>query len=77
MIRIIIESSVNIPPEQKIQDRIDKLGEGWTVKCATTAMLPSSSTWSSNDECEGRVIYEGLPKHIFYTTTVILEKATP
>ena len=72
--KIIIERSNNIPPEDAVNERICKLGEGWKVTSAQTIVIVLT-TWESDGQIAGgENVVKGMPSQVFYTTTVVLEK---
>jgi hypothetical protein len=69
MLKTIIESKLNIPPESEVNEKLSKLTDGWEVVQASTVAVLSQEVWKVGDEpfCGGE------PKHVVYVTTIVLE----
>ncbi len=67
MNKVIIENGINIPPREKVDQEIQKLGDEWKVVSANTTATVF-----------GIVPDSGSPPlhHCVYTTTVVLEPTT-
>ena len=70
--KVIIEQSRNELPEEKIRKRIKKLGSGWRVVSAETTLAPHGSM--DTDPSMGMENLRGVAQHVYYVTTVIVEK---
>jgi len=71
---IVIRGSKNFTPEDQVAEAIAPLlKQGFRVTSATTALAPHS-TWVEGAKFGGQEIMPGSAKHVYYVTTVILEK---
>lgn len=64
--KVIIVKGKNIPPEEELAERLKELGPDWRVVSALTSMLP----WGKINDGHNMT----SPLHIFFATTVIVEK---
>ncbi|MDO8566933.1 MAG: hypothetical protein Q7R58_02160 [bacterium] len=72
---IIIRSSKNETPEKKIATAIAPLvAKGFRVVSATTVLTPHGA-WAEGVRIGATEIAEGSAKHLYYATTVVLEKS--
>ena len=62
---VIVQSGVNIPPQDEVNKEIAKLGDGWRVVSAMTAL-----------EVFGIVKETAMPPihHVVYVTTVVMRR---
>ncbi len=69
MQKVIIVTSTNINPEEEVSTRVAPLlkEEGLRIKSATTTMALHGNIERSEH-------HMNVPEHIFYVTTVVLEK---
>ncbi len=72
--QVIIVKSMNKTPEVEVNDRLEKLGPGWRIISATTAMCPFGEMDTESSDGFGKFL--GVAKHMYYTTTVVVEKAS-
>ena len=63
MRKIIIEKSMNVPP--CVDEQLEQMGDGWKIISATTALAPYGN------------FGDGSALHVYYVTTVVLEKTNP
>lgn len=65
--KIVIVRSMNLSPEDEVNERIEPLiAEGFRVVSASTALAPFGE-WTRPD-------YGKCAQHVYYVTTVLLEK---
>ena len=70
MQKIIIVKSMNETPENDVNERLESLGMGWRVVSATTTLAPHGRM----DANGAGHLYLGVPKHVLYVSTVVVEK---
>ncbi|RME59812.1 hypothetical protein D6779_03345 [Candidatus Parcubacteria bacterium] len=70
--KVIIIKSMNLTPEHELEKRLEELGPGWNVVSASTS-LTTHGTMDYHNKREG-VILDGIARHIYFVTTVIVEK---
>lgn len=66
--KVLVVTSVNLTPEDKLAKRLARLRGKWRVISATTNLV----TWGKMDL--GPENSFGSAKHVYYVTTVIVEK---
>jgi len=76
--KVIIVNSVNKPPQEELDQALAKLKGDWKVVSAITSMVPWGS-WSREDvdalnTQPGWCLAQGSCKHLYFCTTVIVEK---
>ena len=71
MQKVIITSSMNNTPEDEINKRVAKLGKGWRITSATTA-IALQGTLDIDNPVYGK--FYGVAKHAYYVTTIVVEK---
>ncbi len=71
---ILIVKSLNITPEEEVNERLCALfEEGYRIVSATTSMV-THGTIDSTKDMPGMGLYFGIANHVYYTTTVVLER---
>lgn len=68
--KVIVVTSMNTTPEDEIANRLAELGDGWHITSATTTM---TAVGTMDIDEPGKVLL-GVAVHIYYATTLILEK---
>ncbi|MBI2409859.1 hypothetical protein HYV30_02330 [Candidatus Kaiserbacteria bacterium] len=68
--KVIIVGSRNDSPEEELEKRLRELGSSWRIVSATTS-LALHGTWDYRTE---RSMMQGIARHVYYVTTVIVEK---
>lgn len=63
MLQVIVEESMNSTPADSVNARLAKLGDGWKVVSASTALYPVGSHNTFGIE---------QPLHVCYVTTVVV-----
>jgi len=74
MQKVIIVTSRNISPEEEVNERIERLGEGWRVVSAVT-QLCTHGTFEEACSGPGFKVSMGDPMHVLYVTTLVVEKS--
>ena len=69
--KVIIVSSLNFTPEDELENRLQELGKGWRVVSASTS-LALHGTMDYRTETSWM---NGIARHAYYVTTVIVERA--
>lgn len=68
MQKLIIESSMNVTPEEQLEEKLAPLiADGWRIVSVMTALAPHGEFSPHAGEKYAR--------HVYYVTTVLLEKA--
>lgn len=71
MQKIVIVPSMNTTPEDKLEERLVPLfAEGYRITSATTALIDHGDM----DIRQPGSLWLGVARHIYYVTTVVLEK---
>jgi len=74
MSKVIIARSLNFTPEQELEERIAPLlNDGYRVVSASTALHPVGEM----DINEHGSKFIGVARHMYYVTTVVLERHSP
>lgn len=73
MIRVIVEKAINNPAEAaaRINEQLAELGASWHVVSATTSLVPHGEM-SGNIPGGGN--WDRIARHIYFVTTVVVEK---
>ncbi|KKW21296.1 MAG: hypothetical protein UY71_C0001G0012 [Parcubacteria group bacterium GW2011_GWB1_52_7] len=69
--KVIIVRSLNFTPEDELENRLQELGKGWRVVSASTS-LALHGTMDYRTETSWM---NGIARHAYYVTTVIVERA--
>lgn len=73
MQKVIIVKSMNLTPENEVQERIDPLiRKGYRIILASTSLALQGQMDINNPGAR----FFGIPEHICYVTTVVLEKSS-
>lgn len=67
MIKIIICKSMNVTPEDQVNESVNELGQGWRVVSASTVIIP----WGRREDVASN--FPIRPEHVFYATTIVCE----
>ncbi|MDP2630052.1 MAG: hypothetical protein Q8P56_01465 [Candidatus Uhrbacteria bacterium] len=71
MSKVIIVRSLNLTPEEEVEERITPLlNDGYRVVSASTSLHPIGEM-DINEPCSR---FTGVARHMYYVTTVVLEK---
>ncbi len=70
--KVIIVRSTNLTPEDELEERLQELGDDWRVVSATTSLALQGS-WNYKTETSWM---DGIARHAYYVTTVIVERAS-
>ncbi|MFA5652390.1 MAG: hypothetical protein WC933_03420 [Candidatus Paceibacterota bacterium] len=70
--KVIVVSSRNLTPEEEIEKKLAKYGDDWFIVSAKTSLALSTMFWEQDVYHHG--IASGQHKHVYYVTTVIIEK---
>ena len=69
--KVIIVRSMNLTPEDELEEKLNELGEGWRVVSATTA---AALQGTMDIDAPGK--FFGVARHIYFVTTAVVEKTT-
>lgn len=69
--RVIVQAQVNAPPEEKVNEAIKDLGDGWRVMSATTALAVFGIQPGTEGYLPNAI---GPIHHCTYVTTVVMQK---
>lgn len=72
MQKVLVVSSMNYTPEDEIAERLSELGPEWRVISASTSLALQGSVNTDGFSPQG--INFGLAQHVYFVTTLIVEK---
>ena len=67
MQKVIVVKSQNLTPEEEVNQRLAELGEGWRIVFSPITTMVTHGTYKD-------IQYIGAALHIYYTTTLVVEK---
>ena len=72
--RAITEKSMNITPEEVINERLEELGDEWKVLSAVTDLVTHGNIESTYGCGGDHGNFSNIANHVYYVTTVIVER---
>lgn len=77
--KVIIVESVNLTPQDKVNEELAELKGDWKIVSATTNLAPLGTFTDAElgfFHRRGDMIPPGRAKHVYYVTTVVVEQAS-
>ena len=72
--KIIIVSSMNLTPEDELNERLEKLGDGWKIVGQPQTTIALQGEMDTAPTAGGSGLFYGVAHHVYMVTTVVVEK---